>query len=139
MQQVVLLILMPLILVFVFWTFNPFAETHRTNQYVALIIPLVLEAFMLYMLLKLATARLTGDQLILKKLFGAEIAVPLKEITRVESFKIKRTSYLSVRYQFDGQKEEKVWIMKPSSFLSDRPDPEDVLRDAINRHSGAPG
>lgn len=133
-QQYVLLILIPVFLIFIIWTTKPFSDRWGTNGYLGLAIGIAVLGFMIFMLTKLATGQLKGDRLVIKKLFIARHEIKLSDIVNVETFRIKRATYLNISYRLHN-KITKIWIMKPSSLFSDGPDVELILRYAIAHYS----
>ena len=78
---------------------------------------LILFGIVLNLLLFNADARIEGDQVILKKLFGKEKSFQVSEISDISSVTVKQTKYTTVKFQSPG-KTEKFLLINKLGFIS---------------------
>ena len=102
----------------------------KINGIIAIVFGLVFIGFMIFFLTKLHTAKIIGDTLEVKRIFGKFYQINVTDIVIVNTFRFSSSSYLSIKYK-KFEEVKNIWILKPSIF-NDSSDVEKVIRFAMH-------
>jgi hypothetical protein len=133
-QQVVLVLLIPLLILVFYAIMNPFEGEFSP---VTLIFEVGLIALMVFLLFKLATAKIDGRYLIINQIFQKERKIELTSIVSLDTFTYSRAKYLSITFQ-ENEKDKTIWVKKPNLFLNNGVDVQYVLANAIEHQINQP-
>lgn len=89
----------------------------KTRQVIALIFLGLLLALVTYQLLFSQYAEIRGKRILLRNLFGKEQEIDLNQVTKVSSFRLRRTIYTHLIFTNDHGNQERALILNSNSAL----------------------
>ncbi len=99
-----------------FGTYNPANEV-KPSLILAGLALVLLFAFVTCQLLFSRYAEIRGKKILLKSIFGKEQEISLGQITKLSTFRLRRTIYTHLKFTNDNGYEERVLILNSNSML----------------------